>query len=74
MVRNISITINNFSLVDDGDKPTLSSIDGSPINEVFLCDAKLDEDYVNDLCDLDRVKEIYKIRSKIDSLLSVDVE
>ena len=65
---------NNFSLFDDGDKLTLSSIDGSRLDEVFLSEGKLDEDYVNDLCDLDRVKEIYKIRSKIDSLLSVDVE
>ena len=65
---------NNFSLFDDGDKLTLTSSDGSHFGEDILCDAKLDEDYVNDLCDLDRVKEIYKIRSKIDSLQSLDVE
>lgn len=65
---------NNFSLFDDGDKLTLTSIDGSHFGEDILCDAKLDEDYVNDLYDLDRIKEIYKIRSKIDSLKSLNVE
>lgn len=64
-----SYKYSSSDIFDRGDKLVLTNLDGKE-----LIESKLEENYVNDLSDLDRLREIYRVRSKIDSYRTLNID